>query len=56
MATLLREGETSEETAKNFGLPLEAVLEALAYYQRNQALVDAETEEEGQRLRAQGWL
>lgn len=56
VATMLREGETPEETAKNFGLPLEAVLEALDYYQRNKALVDAETEEEGQRLRAQGWL
>jgi uncharacterized protein (DUF433 family) len=53
---MLCEGETPEETAKNFGLPLEAVLEALDYYQHNKALVDAETEEEGQRLRAQGWL
>lgn len=56
VATMLREGETPEETAKNFGLPLEAVLEALDYYQHNKALVDAETEEEGQRLREQGWL
>jgi hypothetical protein len=28
------------------------VREALDYYQRNKALVDAETEEEGRRLRA----
>jgi uncharacterized protein (DUF433 family) len=51
---MLREGEMPEETAKNFGLPVAAVLEALDYYQRNQALVDAETEEEGRRLQAKG--
>ena len=56
VATMLREGETPEETAKNFGLATEAVLEALDYYQRNKALVDAETEEEGRRLRAKGRL
>ena len=56
VATMLREGETPEETAKNFGLPVEAVREALDYYQHNKALVDAETEEEGQRLHAKGRL
>ena len=56
VATMLREGETPEQTAKNFGLPVEAVIEALDYYQRNKALVDAETEEEGQRLHAKGPL
>jgi uncharacterized protein (DUF433 family) len=56
VATMLREGETPEETAKNFGLPVEAVIEALDYYQRNKELVDAETEEEGRRLREKGWL
>jgi uncharacterized protein (DUF433 family) len=54
VATMLREGETPEETARNFGLPVEAVQEALDYYQHNRALVDAETEEEGRRLRARG--
>jgi len=56
VATMLREGETPEQTAKNFGLPVEAVLEAIDYYQRNKDLADAETEEEGQRLRAKGLL
>ena len=56
VAMMLREGETPEETAKNFALPVEAVIEALDYYQRNKALVDAETEEEGQRLHAKGPL
>ena len=53
---MLREGETPAQTADNFGLPVEAVLEALDYYQRNKALIDAETEEEGQRLHAKGPL
>jgi uncharacterized protein (DUF433 family) len=56
VATMLREEETPEETAKNFGLPVEAVHEALNYYQRNKALVDAETAEEGRRLRIKGQL
>lgn len=56
VATMLREGETPEETAMNFGLPVEAVRETLDYYQRHKALVDAETEEEGRRLRAKGQL
>ncbi|MGH8010537.1 MAG: DUF433 domain-containing protein, partial [Candidatus Binatia bacterium] len=56
VATLLREGETPEDTAKNFGLPVAAVLEALNYYQRHKALVDAETAEEGRRLHAHGLL
>ena len=56
VATMLREGETPEETAKHFGLPVEAVLEALDYYRRNKTLVDAETEAEGQRLQAKGLL
>jgi len=54
LATMLREGETAQQTAKNFDLPVEAVLEALDYYQRNKALVDAEADEEGQRLQAKG--
>jgi uncharacterized protein (DUF433 family) len=53
---MLREGETPEETARNFGLPVEAAREALDYYQRNKALVDAETEEEERRLRVKGQL
>ncbi len=56
VATMLREGETPEETARNFGLPVKAVYEALDYYQRNKTLVDAEADEEGQRLRAKGQL
>jgi uncharacterized protein (DUF433 family) len=56
VATILREEETPEETAWNFGLPVEAVREALDYYQRNKALVDEETDEEARRLRAKGQL
>ena len=56
VATMLREGETPEKTAKNFDLPVQAVREALDYYQQHKTLVDAETEEEGQRLRTKGHL
>ncbi len=52
LATMLRESDTPEATAKNFRLPVDAVLEALDYYRRNKALVDSETDEEGRRLLA----
>ena len=47
VATMLREGETPEKTAQNFGLPVEAVREALDYYQHNKALVDAKPRKRG---------
>lgn len=56
LATMLREGQTPEETAKDFRLPVQAVLEAIEYYRRNKALVDGETDEEGRRLHAAGHL
>jgi uncharacterized protein (DUF433 family) len=37
---------TPEQTAKAYGLPVEAVLESWEYYQQNKALVDAEVREE----------
>ena len=47
-------GYTKEQTAANYALPLEAVAEAMAYYQENCALIEAEVEEESRRLRAAG--
>lgn len=47
-------GYSSAEAAEYFDLPLAAVLEAVDYYQRNKELVDAETAEEGRRLRKAG--
>lgn len=47
-------GYSPEEAAEQFDLSLEAVLEAVDYYQRNKALVDAETAAEGQRLQEAG--
>jgi uncharacterized protein (DUF433 family) len=47
-------GDSSAEAAEQFDLPLEAVLEAVDYYQRHKDLVDADTAEEGRRLRAAG--
>jgi hypothetical protein len=47
-------GYSSAEAAEQFDVPLEAVLEAVDYYQRHKDLVDADTAEEGRRLRAAG--
>ena len=49
-------GYSPAEAAEQFDVPLEAVLEALDYYRRHKALVDAETMEEGRRLREAGLL
>ena len=38
------------EMARRFRLPLEAVQEALDYYQANKEWIDAEVDEEGRRL------
>jgi uncharacterized protein (DUF433 family) len=46
-------GYSSAQAAEQFDLPLAAVLEAVDYYQNNKDLVDAETAEEGRRLRAE---
>ena len=46
IATMRTERETLEQTAKNFGLPLEAVLEAMHYYALHKDIVEADVEEE----------
>jgi uncharacterized protein (DUF433 family) len=47
---------TPEQAAENYDLPLEAIEEAIEYYEQNQALIEAEVEEEGRRLREAGLL
>lgn len=47
-------GYSVQEAAEHFDLPLAAVVEAVDYYQRHKDLVDAETAEEGRRLRKAG--
>jgi uncharacterized protein (DUF433 family) len=49
-------GDSPEDIARRRDLPLEAVREALAYYQENKAWIDAEVEEEGRWLREHGYL
>ncbi|MCS6858927.1 MAG: hypothetical protein NZT92_01245 [Abditibacteriales bacterium] len=49
------ENQTPEEVAKDRGLPLEAVLEAYNYYEKNKALIEAEVEEEKRRLIKKGY-
>ena len=45
IATMRTERETLEGTARNFGLPLEAVLEATHYYVLHKDIVEADTED-----------
>jgi uncharacterized protein (DUF433 family) len=49
-------GYTKEQAAENYDLPVEAVEEAMAYYNENRGLIEAEVEEEGRRLREAGLL
>ncbi len=45
---------TPEEFARDYQVPLEAVLEALEYVARNRPLVEQERDREAARLRARG--
>lgn len=47
---------TPEEFAENYQVPLEAVLEALDYVERNQPIIQADRDREAARLRARGLL
>ncbi len=47
--------QTPEEVAKDRGLPLEAVLEAFDYYEKNQEVVQADVDEEKRWLIEQGY-
>jgi uncharacterized protein (DUF433 family) len=47
---------TPEEFARDFEVPLEAVLEALDYVARNRTLIEQEREREAAKLRARGLL
>ena len=46
IAAMRTERETVEQTAENFGLPLEAVLEAMHYYALHKDVVEADVEAE----------
>ena len=43
-----------EEFARDYGVPLEAVLEALDYVERNRPLIEAERDREAADVRARG--
>ena len=47
---------TPEELAEGYQVPLEAVLEALDYVERNQPIIQADHDREAARLRARGLL
>jgi uncharacterized protein (DUF433 family) len=44
------EGFTIEETADDFRLPVEVVIEALDYYYKHKAMIEAENEQIGREL------
>lgn len=50
VATMRTEGFTVEETAEGFALPVEAVLEALEYYEENKVMIEDENAEIGREL------
>lgn len=50
------EPRTPEEVARDFEVPLEAVLEALDYVERNPEVIRDDWEREGASLRARGLL
>ena len=50
VATMRTEGFTIEETAEGYGLPVEAVVEALDYYYKNRLMIEAENEQIGREL------
>lgn len=49
------DGQTPEEAARDRSLPVEAIYEALDYYEKNKELIHAEAAEEKRRLIARGW-
>jgi uncharacterized protein (DUF433 family) len=55
VSTMLLHNQTPEEAAQDRGLPLEAVLEAMDYYDKHYEVIRADAEEEKQRLKAKGW-
>ena len=50
IATMRTECETLEQTAENFGLPPEAVVEAMHYYTLHSDIVEADAEAEKRML------
>ncbi len=47
---------TPEEVARDFGVPLEAVIEAVDYVERNPTVIQGDWEREESSLRARGLL
>jgi uncharacterized protein (DUF433 family) len=56
LATLGDEGMTAEQVAADRDLPVEAVLEAIDYCERNQDLLQREREEDDADMLAKGYI
>jgi len=52
--TVGHESDSPEEVAKEYGLPVEAVLEAIEYCVKNRELLDAERSRDEASIRARG--
>lgn len=55
VSTLLANQETPEQASENLELPLDAVLEALAYYEQNKNLIQEEAAAEKDFLKEKGF-
>jgi uncharacterized protein (DUF433 family) len=55
VSTVLANKLTPERASENLDLPVEAIKEALAYYEENKALIQAEAAEERRRLAEGGY-
>ncbi|MDW8030034.1 MAG: DUF433 domain-containing protein [Armatimonadota bacterium] len=56
LATMWANNQTPEQAAKNRSLPVEAIYEALDYYEKNKDLIHAEVDEETQWLKERGLI
>jgi uncharacterized protein (DUF433 family) len=54
VSTVLANRLTAEQASAEFGLPIEAIQEALTYFNENRALIDLEATEERRRLTERG--
>lgn len=55
VSTLIANQETPEQASTNLDLPIEAILEAIAYYEQNKKLIESEAATERQFLRDRGY-
>lgn len=55
VSTVRANGETPDQASDNMGLPVDAILEALEYYEQNKELIQAEAAAEREFLQSKGY-